>query len=112
MAIIHENKWPWGKTVSIIIADGAAMVDMSFEDNDPGVCYLSGLSVVPEKRKQGLATNLVRECEFYCVKRGIFRIDLNSVQEPFIMDFYHKLGFTDIKENDGFMRMYKIIKNV
>jgi hypothetical protein len=25
------------------------------------------------------------------------------------LDFYHKLGFIDIKEDGGYMRMYKII---
>ncbi len=107
--MVHENRWTWGKTASIVIADGAAIVDMSFEDDNPGVCYISGLSVVPWKRRQGLATNLMEECEYYCIKRGIFRIDLNSVQEPFVMDFYHKLGYTDIKENDGYMRMFKML---
>jgi hypothetical protein len=26
------------------------------------------------------------------------------------MDFYHKFGFCDIKEENDYMRMYKIIK--
>lgn len=107
---IHENEWPWGKTVTLVIADGSAMVDMSFEKNNPGVCYLSGLSVVPEKRRQGLALNLMRECEYYCFKNNIFRISLNSVQEEWLMDFYHKLGFIDIEEREGFMDMYKMLK--
>ena len=107
---VHRNKWPWGETVSIVHADGAAMVDMSFENENPGVCYLSGLSVIPEMRRRGLAADLMEECLLECFKRGIFRIDLCSVQIPFVMDFYHGLGFKDIKENDGLMRMYKIIR--
>lgn len=107
--VIHENKWPWGRTISIVVAGGAGMVDMSFDKNDCGVCYLSGLSVIPEYRRRGIAHYLMKECELYCRKNNMFRIDLNSVQESFVMDFYHKLGFKDIEERDGFMRMYKLL---
>jgi hypothetical protein len=58
----------------------------------------------------------MKECIDYCLTEEletrdvpIFRIDLNSVMEPFVLDFYHKLGFIDIKEDGGYMRMYKII---
>ena len=112
----HHNEWPWGRTVTIITQDGAGTVEMSFEKENPGVCYISSLSVLPHYRKQGLATNLMKECIDYCLTEEletrdvpIFRIDLNSVMEPFVLDFYHKLGFIDIKEDGGYMRMYKII---
>jgi ribosomal protein S18 acetylase RimI-like enzyme len=112
----HHNEWPWGKTVTIITQDGAGIIEMSFEKDNPGVCYVSGLSVLPNYRKKGIATYLMNECINYCLTDNIenydnpiFRIDLNSVMEPFVLDFYHKLGFTDIKEGEGYMRMYKII---
>ena len=108
--IEHINEWPWGKTITLIYADGQATVDMSFEKNNPGVCYLSGLSVIPEARRQGMASSLMQHCINYCRANDIFRIDINSVKEPFIMDFYHKLGFIDLDENEGFMRMYRMIK--
>ena len=106
---VHENEWPWGKTVTFIYSDGVGTVDMSFEKNNPGVCYLSGLSVIPEHRRKGIALVLMEECINYCQKQGIFRMDLNSVMEDFVMNFYHKLGFVDIKESDGFMLMYKLL---
>lgn len=37
--IWHHNTWPWGKTVKVIKSDGSAIVEMSFDDNQPGVCY-------------------------------------------------------------------------
>lgn len=112
----HHNEWPWGKSVTIITQDGMGMVDMDFEKSNPGVCYVSNLSVLPQYRKQGIATYLMHECIDYCLTDNlenhdnpIFRIDINSVMEPFILDFYHKLGFEDIEESNGYMRMYKII---
>lgn len=107
--IIHENKWSWGTTMTLVIDSGSAMVDLSFEDLQPKVCYLSGLSVVQERRRQGFATILMKEAERICKELGVFRIDLSSVQTPFVMDFYHKLGYIDIKEVDDLMRMYKIL---
>lgn len=107
---LHSNRWPWGTTETVIIENGEAMVEMMFEDDNVGVCYISGLSVVEYRRREGLATALMKYCEEFCRKRDIFRLDLNSVREDFVMDFYHKLGFVDIKEENGYMKMYKIIK--
>ena len=106
---IHENIWPWGKSVIIIAESGAGVIELSFEKNQPGVAYLSNLSVVPLKRRMGVATKLLLDAQMYCLKSDIFRIDLNSVQEEWIMNFYHKYGFKDIEENEGFMRMYKLL---
>ena len=109
--IWHHNTWPWGKTVRIIKSDGGAIVEMSFEDNNPGVCYLSGLSVIEPLRRRGIATHLMLACESYCREQGIFRIDLNSVLTSWVQDFYKKCGYTPIKEESGFMQMYKILNS-
>ena len=108
--IWHHNTWPWGKTVRIIVSPGYAIVEMSFEDNNPGVCFLSGLSVIPNKRKQGYAKHLMLACESYCRDNGIFRIDLNSVLTDWIQEFYKKCGYVALKEDNGFMQMYKLLK--
>jgi len=108
--IWHHNTWPWGKTVRAILDDASAIVEMSFEDINPGVCYLSGLSVIEPMRRKGLAKHLMLACESYCREQGIFRIDLNSVLTDWVQDFYKKLGYTPIKEDNGFMQMYKILK--
>ena len=112
----HHNEWPWGRTVTIITQDGIGTVELSFPKDNPGVCYVSGLSVLLPCRRQGIATYLMNECINYCLTDNlethdnpIFRIDLNSVMEPFVLNFYHKLGFIDIKEDGGYMQMYKII---
>ena len=108
--IWHHNTWPWGKTVRIIKSDGSATVEMSFDDNNPGVCFLSGLSVIAPQRKKGIAKQLMLACESYCKEQGIFRIDLSSVLTDWVIDFYEKCGYTKLKEENGFMQMYKIIR--
>lgn len=109
--IIHTNKWKWGESVDIIMFDGAGFVSLSFDDSNPYVCYVAELSVTPKCRKRGYARILMQEAERICKERKIFRIDLNSITEPFVVDFYHKIGFKDIREEDGLVRMYKKLKD-
>lgn len=109
--ILHNNTWTWGKTINVVSCYGEAIVEMSFADDNVGVCYISGLSVSDAIRQKGVATKLMQFCESYCVSHNIFRIDLNSVKEPFVIDFYHKLGYVDIKESDGIIMMYKMLSN-
>lgn len=108
--IAHTNYWNWGWSTHIIAEGGIACVTMSFDNDDPGVCFLSGLSVVPKHRRKGYATALMSFCEQMCKKNGIFRIDLRSVKVDFVLDFYHKIGYTSIRESDGVILMYKFIK--
>ena len=107
--VVHQDVWGWGETVKLVTPDGFGLVSMSFSNGSPGVCYISGLSVVPEVRRQGIATNLMRACENYCKQRGIFRIDLNSRKEGWLIDFYGSLGYAQLFEEDGEMKMYKML---
>ena len=85
--IWHHNIWPWGKTARVLKDDGCAIVEMSFEDINPGVCYLSGLSVIEPMRRKGLAKHLMLACESYCREQGIFRTNLKSVLTDWVQDF-------------------------
>ena len=110
--IWHHNTCPWGKSVRIIKSDGSAIVEMSFEDCNPGVCYLSGLSVIEPQRRKEIAKHLMYACESYCRENGIFRIDLNSVLIDWVQDFYKKCGYIPLKEENGFMPMYKLLEKI
>lgn len=83
---------------------------LSFDKANPGVCFLSSLSVIPNMRRKGVATFLMKEAERLCSEMNIFRIDLKSVMTDFVIDFYHKLGYEDTEEDDGFMGMFKMLK--
>lgn len=108
--IVHSNDWPWGKSMMVISSRAEACVQLSFEDSNPGVCFLSGLSVLPEQRRRGFATEIIGVCEQICEQMGVFRIDLNSVLTDYVQEFYKRLGYLPIKEENGLMMMYKIIK--
>lgn len=108
--IAHENEWNWGQSIHLVSTNGVACVTMSFDSDNPGVCYISGLSVIPEYRRQGYATALMSACEQICKEKGIFRIDLSSVLVDYVQGFYTKLGFIPIREDNGVLRMYKFLK--
>ena len=108
--IVHRNDWPWGKSMMVISSRAEACVHLSFEDSNPGVCFLSGLSVLPERRRRGFATEIIGVCEQICKQMGVFRIDLNSVLTDYVQEFYKRLGYLPIKEENGLMMMYKFIK--
>ena len=108
--VIHTNTWTWGESVLLVGFNGLGVIELYFEKKEPYVAYISGLSVLPKARRKGCATVLMREAERICYQREIFRIDLRSVKEQFVMDFYHKLGFVDIEEEEGLMRMYKMLR--
>lgn len=109
--IKHCNQWDWGVSILITAKQGRAAVNLSFENENPGVCFLSGLSVVPEIRRKGVATALMRECIKYCKQsRVIFRIDLSANKEPFLLGFYKKFGFQEIKDEGPVVRMTKMMR--
>lgn len=108
--VIHNNSFDWGTCLTVVREDGKGIVEIFFEKKEPYVAYLSGLSVIPEARRMGFATGLMEKAEEICMERNVFRIDLRAVKEQFVRDFYHKLGFIDIEEEEGLMRMYKMLK--
>ena len=106
----HHNDWPWGHTITLVTEDGGGIVELSFEDTQPGVAYLSGLSVAFEFRRKGYSKVLLDYAEKVCELKNIFRIDLSSSTEQFVLDMYHSRGFVDIKMDSEFMKMYKFVQ--
>lgn len=108
----HKNTWPWGESEHVIAEkDGyLGLVTVSFESENPGVAFISDLSVAPEIRRQGVATQLIKTCEHICEQRDIFRIDLNALRSSAVTEMYKKLGYKKVGEIDQWDKMSKIIK--
>ena len=75
--IKHCNQWDWGVSILITAKQGRAAVTLSFENENPGVCFLSGLS---------------------------------AKKEPFLLGFYKKFGFQEIKDEGPVVRMTKMMR--
>lgn len=108
--VLHENIWPWGGwTAKIITPDASGMVMLTFDRANPGVAFLSELTVVPDMRRRGIGTALLEKAIEYCRAQAQFRIDLVTVTKDFVMEFYQKHGFDFAEERDGGIMMYKLL---
>jgi ribosomal protein S18 acetylase RimI-like enzyme len=93
--IVHRNEWIWGRTWVIVAEEGVGLIKIS-QDPEDGV-VLSGLSVLPDHRRKGIGTSLVREAE-RIVKEEIgegedITLSVESRNKDLI-GWYTKLGFS------------------
>lgn len=115
--IEHKLGWVWGTEISLVAEDGLSFVSISFENENPGVGYISGLCVHETARRKGRASEMLSLCEYICDRERAFRIDLYSVPEDFVLKFYEKRGFTRVRRQDGVqveseygsVRMFKFV---
>jgi len=57
--IIHHNEEYWGVAESIILDGGSGLCKLSYYDDEPTAVWLYGVSVIPEKRGQGIGQELL-----------------------------------------------------
>ena len=107
---IHKNKWIWGRTWVIVCEDGSGIIKVS-QDPEDGV-ILSGLSVLPENRNQGIGTELVKEAE-RIVQDEIGEEEICLSVESWnkdLMGWYERLGYFVLGPGeDGYTVMMKIL---
>ncbi len=114
----HKNEWAWGIEFTLVAEDGLSFVSISFESENPGVGYVSGLCVHESARKMGRASEMLELCESIGKREGAFRIDLYSVPHDYVLAFYEKRGFRRVVRRDGeqvkseygCLRMFKFIE--
>lgn len=107
---VHRNKWIWGKTWVIITEDGSGIIKIS-QDPEEGV-VLSGLSVLPESRGQGLGTLLILWAEGI-IKDEIGECEISLSVESWNKDligWYERLGYSVLGPGEyGYTEMIKIL---
>lgn len=75
-----------------------------------GVGFISWLGVLPEYRKQGIASQMLTMYEMYVISRKAHLIELYTYDA--IADFYAKRGFQEIgRREHGFYGQMNIIMN-
>ncbi|MEI7579326.1 MAG: GNAT family N-acetyltransferase [bacterium] len=73
-----------------------------------GVGFISWLGVLPQYRKQGLATQMLAEYEKYVLARKGFALELFTFDH--LLPFYNSLGFKEIGRRDpGYFGQKNII---
>lgn len=105
---VHDNVWWWGTSYTIIRKDGAGMVEVQFDCEMPETVYVKGLSVLCDKRRQGIAKVLISLCESIGKQSNMAFLRL-SVEKSngWLFEWYKRLGFHILYVEDKVFEMVK-----
>jgi len=110
---IHNNKWYWGNSQYIIIDNGCGMITTQYLDDEPNICWISTLSVVEYKRKQGIGTRLIKLARMCAKDNDCTTLMLRAEKNvEWLINWYKKLGFVideSYKDDDHYFQMIKKI---
>lgn len=98
--LIHENTWPWGQSITIMTEDAAGMVQISLETDHPGGAYLKGVSVIPSRRRQGIAKRMLHYALELCRSRGVTYVELDAEPDAHVLHLYESFGFKPFPANE------------
>ena len=105
--IVHRNEWIWGRTWVIVCDDGSGIIKIS-QDPEDGV-VLSGLSVLPESRGQGLGTLLILRAEGI-IKDEIGECEISlsvETRSQNLIKWYEGLGYSIYDYDSDYTEMIK-----
>ena len=107
---VHANAWWWGTNYSIIRKDGNGMVEIQFDRELPETAYIKGLSVLQDKRQQGIGLELLSLCEDIAEQSGMVFIRL-SVEKgnDWLFEWYKRMGFHILSIEEHVFEMIKPI---
>ena len=91
--IVHRNPAFWGRTSTIIIADGYGFVMVSqLNDNKP-VAVIHDLIVHKDRRGEGLGRELLEDAEEEAREMGALAIRLSCDKGSWLEEWYKRHGF-------------------
>ena len=92
--IIHRNRWHWGESHTIVLADGAALCFVKLEDGTKAAT-LEDVIVSPSERGKGLGNMLVAEAIREAKRMGAKSLWLWTYTDTWMLDWYKRLGFKE-----------------
>lgn len=90
---IHRNIWSWGRENTIVIADGRALCQLSVEDANASVAYLSNVIVLESARNCGLGNDLLEAAKEHAREMGAKMLWLWADPEQWVVEWYKRHGF-------------------
>ena len=107
--IVHRNIWNWGRSDTIILAEGRAFCHVSIENDVPGAAWLSGVSVYEPSRGKGLGNHLLQAAEENARERGAKTICLWANLNDWPIEWYKRKGyvFSRLNVEGGHMALLK-----
>jgi len=93
--ISHSVVESWGSIIYIMEKDGKSFCSVYWYNDDPSTIFISNLSVNPENRNQGLATELQEMCEEMGRDFGYTISCLWVNKNTWVHDWYERRGYED-----------------
>ena len=92
--IYHNCTWWWGETVEIILLSGQGIIEVQLVKSTPNIAYLSGLSVLPECRRQQLGKQLIEYATNIAIdkRKKFLQLSVEKNKE-WLINWYKRLGF-------------------
>lgn len=108
---IHSNHWFWGDSEYIIYGHGEGIIHMQIQDDYADTAVLSGLSVIPAYRNNGLATKLLEFAEMEASKRGCKHVNLGTEKNTWLVEWYKRKGYrvVDTYSEDEFFEENPVV---
>ena len=108
----HKNIWNWGDSIIIITSDAYGIVTVSFETRDLDVAYISGLSVVNDKRNQGYGSILLEEAEKEIKNRNCKVIYIGCDPNLWVYSWYKRKGYIYDGEEESDKNLVRLKKEL
>ncbi len=109
---IHEfvEDWWWGKSVTLVVENSTATVEIQYESTSPAFAFIRGLVVSPEKRRKGIGTKLLNICiqKAHSEGKHFVQLSANKSQE-WLVKWYQSQGFIISGVEDKEYVMIKVI---
>lgn len=92
--IQHNNRWWWGKTITLIHKGGWASIEIQFDNNYPSVAFIKGLIVFEYKRKKRIGTDLLLLSEEIAKSYGKRFTQLSAdINKEWLVKWYERNGY-------------------
>lgn len=100
--ISHICNWQDYIAITIIAIDGTASCRLHIYNDERDVAIISDLYVNIDKRRKGIATELLNYSINCAKEQGCSKISLRSDNNDFVRKWYQKLGFEEISSQIWF----------
>ena len=109
--ITHENLWWWGKSYTLILDNGKAMIEVSIEDERPDAACIQSLLVHESVRQQGIANAMLTFAEDKAKKAGCEQVYLCARKGTFLIPWYERRGYKIYDENPEYSKGATVAMN-
>ena len=108
--LLHYNDWWWGFSENYIFEDGKGIIELQYDNDNPNVIFLKGLSVLETARYNGLGTQIMRFCDKVAMRKGkkILRLSVEN-DATHLFHWYKKLGYMEFEVNEKTTEMIKVL---